>query len=49
MTPSFPKNSHGPKLQVATFDKWNFPSERNHSTKKTHAFIDLPNDKPVPG
>jgi hypothetical protein len=28
------KNFHGSKLQVATFDKWNFPLERNKPAHK---------------
>jgi len=30
----FSKNSHGSKLQVATFDKWNLPFERNKPAHK---------------
>jgi len=35
----FKKNSHVCKLQVTTFDKWIFPSERNQPAQSGQAFL----------
>jgi hypothetical protein len=35
VTSSFQIDSHVPKLQVATFDKWIFPLERNRPAHKS--------------
>jgi hypothetical protein len=32
------KKFYGSKLQVATFEKWTFPSERNRPPKKTDLY-----------